>query len=223
MMETKQLGKLKYIISTPDDYVAGKKYPLIILLHGAGSRGYDINTLTTNPYFLATEPYHLQAITVAPQCYADSWFDIFEQLQEFVKFFYGQAFVDKDRVYLVGASMGGYATWQLAMTLPDLFAAIIPICGGGMYWNAARLKNIKVWAFHGTEDATVRHEESVKMVNAINAKGGNAKLTSCEGVAHDSWNVAYGDRSVFDWLLSQRKNHNSDCAENTYNDQEKFG
>lgn len=223
MMETKKFEKLKYIISTPDNYVSGRKYPLIVLLHGAGSRGDDINLLTTNPYFITTTSHNIQAITIAPQCYANSWFDIFEQLQAFVKFVCEQDFVDKDKVYLIGASMGGYATWQLAMSLPDLFAAIIPICGGGMYWNAERLKNIKIWAFHGTEDPIVKYEESVKMVNAVNAKGGNAKLTTCEGVAHDSWNVAYADKSVFDWLLCQSKSNSADNTTHLYNDQTKFG
>ena len=68
--------------------------------------------------------------------------------------------MDKSRVYVVGASMGGYATWQLAMSRPELFAAIIPICGGGMYWNAGRLIHMGVWVFHGEEDITVLPQES---------------------------------------------------------------
>jgi hypothetical protein len=73
--------------------------------------------------------------------------------------------------------MGGYGTWHIAMSLPNYFAAIVPICGGGMYWNAARLVNVPAWAFHGEADSAVYCEESKKMVDAVNAKGGNAKLT----------------------------------------------
>ena len=64
--------------------------------------------------------------------------------------------------------MGGYGTWQLAISMPEAFAAIVPICGGGMYWDAGRLKKVPVWAFHGDSDPTVFPEESVKMVNAVN-------------------------------------------------------
>lgn len=85
-----------------------------------------------------------------------------------------QDYVDKKRVYLIGASMGAYATWQMAMTRPDIFSAIVPICGGGMCWNAARLKEMGVWAFHGVLDNIVLPEESIKMVNAVNKNGGNA-------------------------------------------------
>ena len=75
----------------------------------------------------------------------------------------------------MGASMGGYGTWQLAMSMPKFFAAIVPICGGGMYWNAGRLINTPIWAFHGAKDPTVLCVESEKMVNHVNALGGKAK------------------------------------------------
>ena len=101
--------------------------------------------------------------------------------------------------------MGGYGAWQLAMSLNDAFAAVIPVCGGGMYWNAGRLKNTPVWAFHGAKDRVVFCEESQKMVNAVNAKGGNAKLTVYPENGHDSWTDTYGNREVWEWMLSQRK------------------
>ena len=90
------------------------------------------------------------------------------------------------------------------MSRPELFAAIVPICGGGMYWNAARLKNMGVWAFHGDADKTVFVEESIKMVEAINKKGGNARLTVYEGVLHNSWTPTFQSKEMWEWLLAQR-------------------
>ena len=46
-----------------------------------------------------------------------------------------------------------------------------------MYWNAGTLANIPVWAFHGKLDTCVYPEESEKMVKAVNANGGSARLT----------------------------------------------
>ena len=109
--------------------------------------------------------------------------------------------VDRSRVYLMGSSMGGYATWQLAMSMPTAFAAIVPICGGGMYWNAARLVNVPVRAFHGALDHTVLVEESVKMVDAVNKNGGNAKLTVYPNNGHDAWSDTYSNPEVYEWLL----------------------
>ena len=97
--------------------------------------------------------------------------------------------------------MGGYTTWQLAMSRPEWFAAIIPICGGGMYWNAARLIHMGVWAFHGDIDGAVFTEESKKMTDAVNANGGNARLTVYENTGHDAWTRTFENKDVWAWLL----------------------
>ena len=122
----------------------------------------------------------------------------------------------------MGASMGGYATWQLAMSMPERFAAIVPICGGGMYGNAARLVNVPVWAFHGAKDTTVLLEESVKMVDAVNHSKGRAKLTVYPENSHDAWSDTYANYEVFRWLLDQRR---KDIKEYTdgYNGSKQYG
>jgi predicted peptidase len=101
--------------------------------------------------------------------------------------------------------MGGYAAWQMGMSLPHIFAAMVPICGGGMYWNASRLKNVPIWAFNGADDTIVYPEESAKMVEAVNSCGGNAMLTLYEGVAHPVWLDVYSNPEVYEWLLAQKK------------------
>lgn len=222
MMKACKYRKLQYVVHFPEDFAKDKKYPVILQLMGAGSRGDDINVVRSSLLFTAAESFHLNAVIFAPQCYADSWFDIFEQLMDFVKYVIGRAYVDKDRIYLMGSSMGGYAVWQLAMSRPEWFAAIVPICGGGMYWNAARLKHMGVWAFHGSEDPVVLCEESRKMVDSINRNGGDARLTIWEGVGHDSWVRTYQCRELYEWLFRQRR---QECPpeKSGYDDPEKYG
>ena len=100
--------------------------------------------------------------------------------------------------------MGGYAAWQTLMSEPDIFHKAVICCGGGMYWNAARIKT-PVWAFHGTDDPTVYFEESKKMVEAVNRNGGNAKLTEYKGVGHNCWDLTYGNPETYAWLLSEEE------------------
>lgn len=189
----------------------GKKYPLIVLLHGAGSRGTDVSVLRENRFFAITDKYEdFPFISTALQCSANTWFDVFETLQRFIKDCVAMPGVDPERVYLVGASMGGYATWQLAMTMPEYFAAIVPICGGGMYWNAARLRNVAIWAFHGAKDPTVLCEESQKMVDAAVRCGADARLTVYPENGHDAWSDTYSNPEVFEWL---KEHKNSNAAE----------
>lgn len=141
---------------------------------------------------------------------------------DFVNYVRNFSWVDKDRIYLVGASMGGYAVWQLALTKPYWFAAIVPICGGGMYWNAAKLKHTRIWAFHGVEDTIVYCEETKRMVEKINQAGGDAKITLFENVGHDSWMKVYGDQKVFDWLLEQKLTLYSEEKSN-YDNEKQYG
>jgi predicted peptidase len=202
--EVKQYKNLQYVIRYPENFDDTKKYPTILVLHGAGSRGNDINIIK-NFVFLKQMPADVPFIVILPQCFADTWFAIFEQLVDFTGAMRTLDCVDTDRFYLTGNSMGGYATWQLAMTKPEWFAAIVPICGGGMYWNADRLKNVPVWAFHGTLDEVVHIYESIDMVNAVNRSGGNAKLTVYDHAAHDSWTETYANPEIYRWLLTHSK------------------
>lgn len=214
---------IKYVIRFPDDYKAGDKVPVIIFLHGAGSRGDDIDLLVGNPFHELTNRYlNFPFITVAPQCYLNTWFDMFEQLKKFVCKIAQESFADSQRIYVIGASMGGYAAWQLAMSLPELFAAVVPICGGGMYWNAARLANVPIWAFHGEKDTTVLKEETIKMVNAVNNCGGKAKLTVYPENGHNAWSDTYNNPEVFQWLLSNTKNNSTTITEE-YKDSNIYG
>ena len=137
-----------------------------------------------------------------PQCGADSWFDVFEQLQSFCRYVYKRDYTDRARFYATGVSMGGYACYQLMMSMPELFTAALVCCGGGMYWNGGRLKNIFIRAFHGAKDTVVYPEESKKMVDSIGKK---AELIIYDDLGHDCWTRTYGNADNYKWLLSKTK------------------
>ena len=222
-MQEKSLENLKYLIKYPKDFCEDKKYPTIIFLHGAGSRGTDFTALSVNPFFSTTEKYEdFPFVIVAPLCSENTWFDLWEPLKKLVSEVERSPYTDCERIYLMGNSMGGYGTWQLAMSLPESFAAIVPICGGGMYWNAGRLVNVPVWAFHGGKDKVVFPEESVKMVDALKNRGGEAKLTIYPDNEHNAWDDTYQNPEVFKWLLFH-KNKNVAKNPDNYANGKKFG
>jgi predicted peptidase len=225
-MDTKVItvAGLDCIIKYPQGFKAEGSYPVILLLHGAGSRGKDIDILLNNAFFKDTKVHsEFPFVTFAPQCPENrTWFDFMPQLETLVNTIQSFDFTDNARLYLMGPSMGGYGTWQLAMRLPECFAAAVAICGGGMYWNAGRLVNVPILAFHGALDQTVLPEESEKMVNAVNKKGGNAKLTIYPENAHNAWTDTYKNPEVFKWLLSH-KNTNAKILSDEYTDGKIYG
>lgn len=207
-MEELNLGKLKYLIRYPKGFVKDTQYPVILFLHGAGTRGKDTNLLKTNLFFPITDKYEdFPFVTIAPLCSENTWFDLWEHLENLVLEITNLPFVDNRRIYLMGNSMGGYATWQLAMSMPEYFAAIVPICGGGMYWNGGRLRNVPTWAFHGAKDTVVLLEESKKMVEAVKKCGGEAELTVYPENDHDAWSDTFSNPEVFAWLLKHQNNN----------------
>lgn len=221
--EIRKIEGFNCVIAFPDAYDCEKKYPTILFLHGAGTRGDDVEILKGNLYFkLTAAQTGFPFITVAPQCSENTWFDRFEALKALALEISRYAFVDPTRVYLMGASMGGYATWQLAMSIPECFAAAVPICGGGMYWNASRLVDLPVWAFHGALDQVVLPEESIKMVEKVNKRGGSARITIYPNNAHDAWSDTYANPEVFRWLLENTNKNNSELTDE-YSGSEIFG
>ena len=194
---------LDYLCYEPQ---SGEKMPLIIKLPGAGGRGTDLKQLGTGGFFQAvTEMGGVPARAVVPQCRFETWFDYFHVLCEFIETQIHQPDIDAQRVYLMGTSMGAYCAWQLCISHPEWFAAAVPVCGGGMYWDAGRIQKIPVWAFHGEKDDTVYCCESEFMVDRINQCGGNAKLTILPDVNHNAWDYAYFRDDMWQWLFEQKK------------------
>ena len=106
--------------------------------------------------------------------------------------------------------MGGYGTWHLAVEYPERFAAIAPICGGGMFYSEQPekmdvLKDMPVWAFHGARDRTVSVAESADLIFALKACGGKPEFTIYPDAAHDSWTETYDNPELYAWFLSHTK------------------
>ncbi len=200
----KKYKNFDYYLYLPEGYEEGKPCSLLVDLHGAGTRGRDTSVFLDSLLVKYTQSKGLPCAVVRPQCFADTWFDIFEQLQDFVSAMIKTYGATPEATFLSGTSMGGYAAWQLLATLSGQFCRAVICCGGGMYWNAARIKT-EVRAFHGSNDPVVFHEESKKMCDAVNAYGGKATLTTLEGVAHNAWDYVFNNDEILRWLTTGKE------------------
>jgi predicted peptidase len=207
---------VNYLLFLPKGYdpKAERRWPLIFFLHGAGERGSDVWKVAVHgpPKIAPTRP-DFPFIVVSPQCpEGQIWSkDVLLGLLDDVMAKYA---VDKSRVYLTGLSMGGYGTWDLGLSYPERFAAIVPICGGGQVITvllssgskAAALKSLGVWAFHGGKDPVVPLDESQRMVDALKRAGvPDLKLTVYPEAQHDSWTETYNNPALYEWLLKHER------------------
>jgi poly(3-hydroxybutyrate) depolymerase len=194
-----------YLVYLPAGYYNLPGYwPLILDLHGAGEVGRGIDRIRSRGLPGRIEAgARLPFLVIAPQCPRQSWdAQVLDALLEEVLAKYR---VDAERVYLTGVSMGGYGAWALAAAHPERFAAIAPICGGGDPAWADRLRGVPTWAFHGADDTVVPHEESRRMVAALERAGGDVRLTTYPGIGHGAATPTYADRRLYDWFLAHRR------------------
>ena len=205
---------LKYLFFLPKDYYSDKNtgWPLILFLHGMGERGADLELVKIHGIpKIVKEQIDFPFIAVSPQCpieYVWRDDDMQQALENLLQKIVENHRVDKTRIYVTGLSMGGYGTWSLAARRPDLFAAAVPICGGGDLATVNILKNLPIWVFHGGLDGVVLPEESEKMVRALEKAGGKVRYTLYPEAYHDSWTETYDNSALYDWMLSNRKTEN---------------
>ena len=194
-----------FVSYEPEDFEG--KLPLIVQLHGVGERGHgkdDLFAVDTHGFSKLLQNNGYPCLFVMPQCPPDTfWACRVESIHAFIQQLKQEYNIDEDRVYLTGLSMGGYGTWFTAQAMPEVFAAIAPVCGGGMSWGASVLK-MPIWTFHGTEDQTVKPYHTEEMVASLKACGADVTYTVLDGVAHNAWDYAYNDALVR-WLLSKTR------------------
>jgi predicted peptidase len=223
---------LPYRILFPEGYDNTKKYPLILLLHGAGERGKDNEKqLVHGAKLFLTDANRkdFSAIVIVPQCPVESawinlkfdttkrpydfWYDYSANpnwpliaANELVKKIAAEEGVDKKRIYITGLSMGGMGTFESVFRYPDMYAAAMPICGGGdSVLYDSRIKPIKFWVFHGDADPVVNVKYSRKMVNKLQLINASVKYTEYPGVYHNSWDNAFAELDFLKWMFGQKR------------------
>ncbi|MFI4860477.1 MAG: prolyl oligopeptidase family serine peptidase [Phycisphaerales bacterium JB063] len=208
-IEVTEEHTLEYLLSIPEAHDAdGDPVPVILFLHGAGERGDDLNRVKAwGPPRMIEEGHQFSAIVVSPQCPAGTWWtDHLRTLEALLDHIEATYNVDTRRIYVTGLSMGGYGTFALGARNPERYAALVPICGGGVYFDAMRLSAMPMRVFHGEDDNVVPLEESQRMVRLANSRNGeHAQLTTYPGVGHDSWRQAYADDAMWAWMFEQKR------------------
>ena len=205
--------------------VDGSPVPLVLFLHGAGERGVDnsrqlVHGVADLVRWLerSEKGYRLIAgqVPCGKRWVEVNWGDTSHSMPETPSETMGlllemldvqlaDSAIDRDRIYVTGISMGGYGTWDLICRRPEVFAAALPICGGGDTAMAAKIAKVPVWTFHGSADGAVPVSRSRDMVSALWANGSNAHYREYPDAGHGVWGETYRDKAVLGWFFRQKK------------------
>jgi len=224
-------GSMPYRLFKPGKLTPGTKLPLLLILHGGSGRGTDNLAhltgkhiaVTNGTWTLPRNQSHHPCIVVAPQCppdpatwtYTDWAADthpfkpepaapmqlVLEILDAVMK----DPAVDLQRIYVIGSSMGGYATWDILTRRPHLFAAAIPVCGALSDGQAKNIAHIPIWIFHGGADELVPVKVSRDAFAALTTAGGHPRYTEYEGATHSMSSYTWTEPGLIDWLFQQKR------------------
>ena len=220
---------LNYRILYPQNMEEGKKYPLILFLHGAGERGVNNEKQLIHgaALFVDEEGRPTQeAIVILPQCPPDVMWThrVKEKNKEGVwefRFPLGDSAprpaqlvnllvedlmasgqVDTNHMYVMGLSMGGIGTLEFLYRWPEKYAAAICICGGHDPALAEKYCHVPVWFFHGGKDDVVPSVYSRQVFDVLKKCNVNTRYTFFPELNHNSWDAAFSEPELLEWLLS---------------------
>jgi poly(3-hydroxybutyrate) depolymerase len=211
-----------YAIYIPKNYSPKKTYPLVVMLHGAGSNHRlalkrvfgksnnlgenDVEASLVFPKFKDV-PY----IVISPNARGTMGYqgvaekDVWDMIADVKSKF----LIDENRTYLTGLSMGGGGTMWIGLTRPDFWAAIAPVCPAPPANTISYLPNVNgmpVHFFQGSDDPAVKAENTRKWVDDFKKAGAQVSYIEYPGVKHDSWVNAYKNTSIFDWFENKKRN-----------------
>lgn len=219
--------QINYRKLSPIESAKGKKFPLIIFMHGLGERGIDNEKQLFHGGQIFLNPVHREnypAHVIFPQCPETAFWaykDIpslatppkaekvmpapFKAVKELIDSYLTRPDVDKSRVYIMGLSMGGCATFDMVARFPDIFAAAVPICGAIDPSRLEDLEGVSFRIFHGDADKTVPVKCSRVAYEALKKSGCKVEYYEFPGCGHGSWNPAFSRDDFMEWLFKQKK------------------
>ncbi|KRD10105.1 phospholipase [Flavobacterium sp. Root901] len=216
--QSETTGKLKTVIVTNNElgYVLHKpantkdKKPLIVFISGDGEKGTDLEKVKVHGPLKYLKTHTLDTYVLAPQCKEDENWDT-ESIYQLILKIQKENKIDAERIYVTGLSSGGWASWNLAFSHPDLFAANVPVAGFVdliQLEHTCEIANIPTRIFHGLLDDVVNVNYAItiyKELKKCNAKDVN--LTIFDDASHDSWTRVYDNPEIYDWMLKQTKSN----------------
>jgi pimeloyl-ACP methyl ester carboxylesterase len=193
-----------YAVYVPASPASGRKFPLLISLHSEDSNhrlnlrqmmAPEVLPATRRAEFVIASP--LARGTMGYEGIAEK--DVYDVLADVERRFP----IDEDRVYLTGVSMGGAGALRLALTRPDVWAAVAAVCPApeaGFEGLAGNALDLPIRIFQGDQDPIVPVENARLWQRRMMDAGVAAEYLEFPGVRHNAWVLAYRNGALLEWL-----------------------
>lgn len=214
---------IPYRLLRPAQLRAGERYPLVIQLHGSGGIGTDNNSQLDRlarswampqirqqyPAYVLVPQFPIRSANYGPATPDQSAqaSPVLAAALKLARSIAADNPVDHRRIYALGFSMGGSATWLAPTLQPELLAAIVPISGiAPANTQADAFRNLPVLAIHGSADEENPITSDRRFVAAVHATGGRQiQLREYAGLAHSPPADIYPGNEWRDWLFQQHR------------------
>ena len=210
-----------YGLYLPKKFNSGKRYPLVLMLHGVGSnhrlalrqvfgRGNRLGELDLEAARRLPALPDVDYVVAAPFARGSMGYggiaerDVYDVLADVKRRFP----IDEDRVYLTGLAMGGGGVLSIGLTRPDVWAAIAavsPVLPPGFEEFAINALNVPVKIFQGAIDPVVSSQTIRDWHERLAAAGASVEYVELPGVRHNAWEFAYKDAAIFEWFSQYRR------------------
>ncbi len=211
-----------YALYVPAAYDPGRKYPLVVMLHGEGSnhrldlrrvfgQGNRVGETDAEASRNFPRLKSVDFLVAAPLARGTMGYtgvaerDVYDMLADLKRRFS----IDDNRVYLTGLSMGGGGALALGLTRPDIWAAVAPVCPApppGLEELAGNALGYPVKLFQGALDPVIDSQGVRNWQGRLTAAGVQSEYVEYAGVRHNAWDHAYKNGAIFDWFSGKLRN-----------------
>lgn len=203
-LDINQFNTFKYYVYTPDNIT--ENMPVLLFLHGIGERGtniYDIEKYALPKYL--NNNMTLPFIVIAPQCLDNNFWDYhLRDIEKILDIEYNNYKYDKNRVCILGSSMGAFGAWNYIIQRPNLFKGIVSVTGGIMLpidHNLKLIKDKRILIYHGDKDDLIDPNESISAYELLKKNGvKNIELKIIPDENHYLTSHAFKDKYMLEWL-----------------------
>ncbi|MNU43495.1 Alpha/beta hydrolase family protein [compost metagenome] len=215
--------QIPYRFLTPKNNFVNQKYPLVITFHNSTRIGND-NENQLEPFakiWLRDEIYEkYPCYVVAPQFNKRSTNyeingegiqvskpsnEVFALLKLIKNLEKQYPNIDKNRIYLIGYSMGGSTAQNLMNLDPDTFAAVVSVAAVPDLSNLNKIKEKNIWLIHGKQDDENPYIGSVELYNKLSTSK-NLIFTTFTNLHHNNIVMPFlVTDEIPKWLFEKRR------------------